>query len=122
MISVIEKLLCGNVNELNFQLNRKVKGQKLLTTESLDGTFVALAAPSLEGKTQSAFVFRDIIPLYFALNATEKKEKVQNIYLNYGSLNATVEACARRDLNTLGLNFAKKAKSSILDYVKMIRP
>ena len=75
MISVIEKLLCGNVNELNFQLNRKVKGQKLLTTESLDGTFVALAAPSLEGKTQSAFVFREVIPLYFALNATEKKKK-----------------------------------------------
>lgn len=97
MMSKIEKILCGDVEVLNDLL----KAIEPFTDESLDGTFVALAAPSLEGKTQSAFVFEDILPLYFALQATENAKKPQEIYLNYASLNAALEHFAKRDLETL---------------------
>ena len=35
---------------------------------SLDKAFIALVAPSFAGKTQSAFVMRNVRPLYFALD------------------------------------------------------
>lgn len=35
--------------------------------DNLDNAYFSLAAPSLEGKTQSAFVFRKVRPLYFVL-------------------------------------------------------
>jgi hypothetical protein len=56
-----------------FILNRNQKVSELFDSDVLnaqygfDKSFVAIAAPSMEGKTQSAFVFKDIKPLYFPL-------------------------------------------------------
>ena len=100
MTSFIEEILSGNFEVLNSLVGEKQKCK--FTKEILDGTFVALAAPSLEGKTQSAFTFKNVLPLYFALQATEDThETAQEIYLNYASLNAAIETYARRDLKAL---------------------
>ena len=68
---------------------------------NFSGSFVALAAPSLEGKTQSAFVLRVVRPLYFPLStasAQSSDTKNQFIYENYEAL--TLELCryANEDL------------------------
>ncbi len=48
--------------------------------DSLERMFYAIVAPSMEGKTQSAFSFRTIRPLYFLLlkNSIVENEKIQN--------------------------------------------
>ena len=98
----IEKILSGDLNTLNSHLGRK--HPDLLTDQSLNGTFIALAAPSLEGKTQSAFVFEDVLPLYFPLQISEDAEQAQAIYRNYASLSTAVEKNAKKDL----MNFIGK--------------
>jgi hypothetical protein len=54
--------------------------------------FFAIAAPSMEGKTQSAFVFEDLKPLYFSFNSE------QSIYRNFSSLSHTLEKAAQIDI------------------------
>ena len=61
MTCFIEKILLGDFDALNNCLG--MEGNDLLTKDSLDGTFVALAAPSLEGKTQTAFTLKNVLPL-----------------------------------------------------------
>jgi len=71
--------------------------------------FVALAAPSMEGKTQSAFVLSEVKPLYFSMSEVitgdEKSDvlvdtvRKQPIYENYASLAKTLCKCAIDDLD-----------------------
>ena len=98
MTCFIEKILLGDFDALNNCL--KMKGNDILTEDSLDGTFVALAAPSLEGKTQTAFTLKNVLPLYFSLKAEHDVKRAQAIYMNYASLNESLEKFAKRDLKT----------------------
>jgi hypothetical protein len=67
------------------------------TTRSLaDTSFFAIAAPSMEGKTQSAFVFKILKALYFSFGANE-----QLIYKNFASLSDSLEAFARSDVRDM---------------------
>lgn len=67
---------------------------------AFEKSFLALAAPSMEGKTQFAFVCREIKPLYFPMS--EIGESTQPIYLNFKDLAMTLYKCARKDFETLG--------------------
>jgi len=64
-----------------------------------DTAFFAIAAPSLEGKTQSACVFKDLKPLYFPLTPHE-----QLIYQNFTSLSETLGALAASDVSNIRRN------------------
>lgn len=71
--------------------------------------FIAIAAPSLEGKTQFAFLLKRIRPLYFALGAKSDSDPDttvanQPIYLNFKDLNRTIEEFAKYDLKVICRN------------------
>jgi len=69
-------------------------------------TFIALVAPSLCGKTQSAFAMREMRPLYFVLNEFSVREgkKAQPIYANFDSLNKMIENVGVADLRFMKEN------------------
>ena len=66
---------------------------------NLERTFIALIAPSFAGKTQSAFVMRNVRPLYFALDFNAGS---QRIYQNFESLSKElIENASSNDLENL---------------------
>lgn len=68
-------------------------------------SFIALAAPSLEGKTQSAFTFRRVKPLYFPMSAASSSsglDTVQPIYNNFRSHAVQLQDCVKLDLDMIG--------------------
>lgn len=70
----------------------------------MNRSFVALVAPSLEGKTQSAFVLSLILPLYFIANAvilTNSDEIVQEVYQNFTYLSKVLLSLAKKDVEVL---------------------
>jgi hypothetical protein len=73
-------------------------------------TFIALVAPSLCGKTQSAFAMREMFPLYFALNenAIKPTGKSQPIYANFDSLNRMIQELAIADIKAIEIIENKK--------------
>ena len=66
--------------------------------------FTALAAPSLEGETQFAFVLRKVKPLYFPISEARRSFRFgpQPVYTNFTNLAKTLFECAQEDLRTLG--------------------
>lgn len=68
--------------------------------DNLQKAFYALVAPSLEGKTQSAFVFRSVRPLYFVLSSSSPTDAlaVQPIYSQFDSLSETMRELGEKDL------------------------
>lgn len=67
-----------------------------------DGTFIALAAPSMEGKTQSAFIFRLVKPLYFPLSGLRSSGiQPQPIYKNFAHLADAILGYASLDLGKI---------------------
>ncbi len=65
----------------------------------LDSSFLALAVPSMEGKTQFVFVCERIKPLYFPISQLSKAS--QPIYNNFRSLAKTLHDCEHADLIAL---------------------
>lgn len=61
-------------------------------------SFFALAAPSMEGKTQSAFIFKELKPLYFSLAWRD-----QYIYQNYSYLSISLEQISKYDSTEIQL-------------------
>ena len=75
---------------------------KIYQDSVMDRSFIALAAPSFEGKTQSAFVFKNLRPLYFVANSQlmpENNLRTQSIYKNYRSISVTLLKFANDDYN-----------------------
>lgn len=73
-------------------------------TFASDTTFIALAAPSIEGKTQSAFVVKDVLPLYFPICETFDRSECyspQQIYVNFWDYVCMLRDCALADLKNL---------------------
>jgi hypothetical protein len=99
----LEKLLYDPQNY--FHINCSSHNSDYLNFSSY---FVTLAAPSMEGKTQSAFVFEDVRPLYFPLSIVNDQTykqigssehcKTQNIYENYKSLTLALYRYANEDM------------------------
>jgi hypothetical protein len=69
-------------------------------TYDVSMSFIALAAPSMEGKTQSAFTFRAVKPLYFPA-CHRHSGPPQPIYRNYESLFLAIKSYAQEDLFNL---------------------
>lgn len=71
--------------------------------DSLERIFYAIVAPSMEGKTQSAFAFRRIRPLYFLLfkQSLSATEKIQDIYRNFANLSDKFKQFAVLDFNMI---------------------
>ncbi len=77
---------------------------------SCDKTFVALAAPSLEGKTQSAFNLRSVNPLYFVVFAADDQSgNIQKIYRSFQKHSEFLKMFACDDLKTTGVRLAPSA-------------
>ena len=74
---------------------------KVRDNSAFERSFVALAAPSYEGKTQSAFVMRNVRPLYFVADPLALDENgntlSQPIYYNYQSISAALLHYAKLD-------------------------
>ena len=85
-------------------------------------SFVAIAAPSLEGKTQFAFVLEKARPLYFALGAgnySSGSYTPQSIYLNFKDLNTCIETFAKDDLaRILADEPSEELKNTIKEVIK----
>lgn len=81
--------------------SEEIKKKHSIHPESLlNQSLIALAAPSFEGKTQSAFVFKDLRPLYFVANPSIKfasSDNVQLIYRNYQSISKCLLNFASED-------------------------
>ena len=67
----------------------------------LQSAFIALAVHSMEGKTQSAFVFRDVKPLYFPLSGYRSEQAPQPIYGNFTHLSDAIVHYAALDLSEI---------------------
>lgn len=93
----LESIIAGDFDTL-----RQIVGAE---DDSMDFSkaFVAVAAPSLEGKTQMAFVLEKVRPLYFTLGATYEGESqsTQKIYLNFEELNGYIEEFALEDVGAV---------------------
>lgn len=92
-ISKLDSLLYNTQLSISSHFPREVAQFNIQSSRS----FVALAAPSMEGKTQSAFVFSEVKPLYFCINF-EISDATQPIYLNFSSLNSILHRIALLDL------------------------
>lgn len=68
--------------------------------EELSNSFITLDVPKFGGKTQSAFVFDSIRPLYFTACRTEMK-LIQPIYLNFFNLSYSLYKYATADLEII---------------------
>ncbi len=80
-----------------------------------DDTFIALAAPSTEGKTQSAFVFQDVHPLYFPISEAYPCDDAlvsQYIYANFRQFVVALQEAAAVDVNSI--NYVSLAASDLL--------
>ncbi len=77
-------------------------------------TFLALAAPSMEGKSQSAFVFQDIRPLYFPISEAYPSDAVvpQFIYANFRQIVVALHEAAAVDVK--GTNYVAPTASDLL--------
>jgi hypothetical protein len=72
---------------------------------TFDRTFVALAAPSLEGKTQTAFTMRGANILYFPLCAASPGEgKMQKIYAAFRDHSFYLRGLALKDISNISFN------------------
>ncbi len=83
-----------------------------------DTGFTALAAPSMEGKTQLAFILRDLKPLYFPMSEARRSFRYgpQPIYTNFTNLAKTLYDCAREDFERLGnSSTSRDIKDSVTD-------
>ncbi len=76
------------------------------TSVRIDGNncFLALAAPSMDGKTQFAFTCEQVKPLYFSLSKVDQSslKTSQPILLNYRALAKALHNCAVEDLKMVG--------------------
>lgn len=71
------------------------------STDTLKHAFFAIVAPSYEGKTQTAFVFRKVKPLYFVLpvSAPIFTRATQHIYANFNILSRMLHSMGQKDLD-----------------------
>ena len=85
-------------------------------------SFVAIAAPSFEGKTQFAFVLKKARPLYFALGVTDDyyggNSAIQPIYLNFKDLNRAIKEFAEHDVKII---LDKKLREDLEINIKEVR-
>ena len=102
--SVADKLEC--IIDGDFDLLKRQVGLKDDdTTYDLSKAFITLAVPSLEGKTQLAFVLEKIRPLYFGfLDYYAHRRDIQPIYLNFEYLNMCIYDSAEEDVKLITEN------------------
>ncbi|NBO24522.1 MAG: hypothetical protein EBU93_04745, partial [Chlamydiae bacterium] len=111
---ILQKML-SNQQECCKQLFPSMfKEEKIISVES---AFIALAAPSFEGKTQSAFITDKVKPLYFSFVGCERSQSAlpQPIYRNYLNLSTTLRQLADgHDLKDLVKSVNYKFESGLL--------
>lgn len=67
----------------------------------LEKSYVALAAPSMDEKTQFAFVCNEVKPLYFPFVGCSQAAS-QPIYRNFSKHSSVLLSCAKNDLEKFG--------------------
>ena len=110
-----------------FVLNKTTAIRSYLGVESisnsddtLDRMFYAIVAPSMEGKTQSSFVFRTLKSLYFVLiqSSLSDADLTQEIYKNFSALSEKMKHIALLDLSLIKReNNSENVSYSIYDQV-----
>ena len=105
----LELILANSDQNIAELLLPELLGQSIVSK----GSFFAFAAPSMDGKTQFAFVFREVKPLYFPMSETQKSsdKPSQPIYLNFTNHAVTLLKCAKADLELVGPNNAPSAST-----------
>ena len=107
----LDKLLARKHEEIVNVFGSIIGGQNVNVSQS----FIALAAPSMEGKTQSAFVMNLVKPLYFPISETVGSDSIipQPIYGNFKKLVFQLENCAVKDL--LDKDLTEVSASKLMD-------
>lgn len=77
--------------------------------KTLGESYIALAAPSLTGKTQAAFSICSKIPLYFVFDSTQS----QRIYSAFQTLTCALEDCALLDIPIMRKHLISLGKRSV---------
>lgn len=114
--------ISSQIDDLIKSLNRC----KLDNTNDGDGdycqmSFVAVAAPSLVGKTQLSFILEHR-SLYFALSQVDSPiaSNPQSIYLNFESLNRFIFKCSERDMEIISQYHQLDSLRSMKNYNEMV--
>ena len=92
----LERLILNPSTAVNFNTGLDLVNDD----EELSNSFITLDVPKFGGKTQSAFVFSSIRPLYFTDSRSEK-EFIQPIYLNFFNLSYSLKKYATEDLEII---------------------
>ena len=102
-----ERSVAANLEKIiadDFELCKNLAGLSADSQIDFTKAFVAIAAPSFEGKTQFAFVLKEARPLYFSLGVKGdigQRYKSQSIYLNFKDLNRCIEESAKDDISKI---------------------
>ena len=94
----LEQLLINRKTFVEKSVSYRPKDSNINTTKA----FIALVAPSLTGKTQTAYTIDKIRPLYFAFDDSSSK---QAIYRKFGSLSENLKEAAEEDFKSLQVRF-----------------
>ena len=111
-VKALEDLLVNKHTATGNTINSSATGNRPF---DISQTFFAIAAPSMEGKTQSAFVFNRVRPLYFALSESKplaNSSKPQLVYENFQLLTACLKDCAIDDWQLI--NFSKFTATELI--------
>ena len=102
-VGILNQYLRNPKEMLKFVDTSSFITNSLIDELEFENSFYALAAPSFEGKTQFAFVIDSVRPLYFALNQYETDDSlnIQQIYLNFESLNLAIQKFSEKDIETI---------------------
>ena len=99
-LGLLEKFVQNKAAAIKSYLGEK---SILNRDENLEKMFYAIVAPSMEGKTQSSFVFRTLRSLYFVLmqSSLSDFDSTQEIYKNFNVLSAKMRQFAILDLSLI---------------------
>lgn len=113
VLDKLDNLLVSTDDVLDNELDTLCSRLRLNTCQ----TFVEIAAPSLEGKTQSAFTFRKVKPLYFPISESiddyDDTAIPQPIYNNFRWHVCELKMCANLDMKTFGADVMSAQNKSI---------
>ena len=117
----LENILAGDLELLKQLVGLTTNHGFLTSPYNFSKSFVAIAAPSLEGKTQLAFLLEKARPLYFSLGArgdhASSSYSIQPIYLSFKDLNRCIEDFAKEDVENIIKHRTRADLKTLIDEV-----
>ena len=103
-IELLERFVLDRVNSLSEYIGKDL----VIDNDVFSKLFFAIVAPSMTGKTQAAFAFKRLRPLYFLLSESSIYN-LQEVYKNFNILSEKFRNCIDDDFKKLKrLNLASK--------------